>query len=242
MVALVALASAESAQAEELVIAFSLDTPPYVMDEGKRGIEIDVVRAALDRRGYTFCVRQMPYGELADAVVTKGVDAAATVTKMENGTYYSENYITFHNVAITKKGSGLKINSIVDLKGKTIVAWQNAYEDLGPHFQALFSPDVQAPYREKYKEIADQKQQVAMFWKGEAEVIVIGKSVMQWFTKELAGDVDTSAPLAYHKIFPAKTPFRISFKRKQVRNDFNAGLNEIRKSGVYEKIYDEYLK
>jgi polar amino acid transport system substrate-binding protein len=236
------LAATVDARAEELVIAFSLDTPPYVMDEGKTGIEIDIVRAALAPKGYTFTVRQMPYGELADAVKEEGVDAAATVTKLDNGTFYSDEYITFHNAAISKKSAGLTIDSIEDLKGKSILAWENAYEDLGPKFATLFSPDVKAPYREKYREIANQKNQVEMFWKGEAEVIVIGEAVMKWFTQELADEVDTKAPLVDHKIFPADTKFRISFQSERVRDDFNAGLKQLQASGEYEKIYARYLR
>jgi polar amino acid transport system substrate-binding protein len=229
-------------QAKDLVIAFTPDTPPYVMDDGKTGIEIEIVRAALAPQGYTFTVRQMPYGELADAVRQDGVDAAATVTKMNNGTFYSDEYITFHNAAITKKNANLKINSIEDLKGKTILAWENAYEDLGPIFEALFSPAVKAPYRAKYHEIGNQREQVQEFWQAPDDVIVIGIAVMQWFTRELADEVDTTPPLVYHKIFPADTTFRISFKSKQVRDDFNAGLKQLRESGEYEKIYAKYLK
>ncbi len=236
------LAVVASSRGKELVVAFSLDAPPYIMDGGKAGIELQIVRRALKLKGYTVRVRQMPYGELADAVVTKGVDAAATVTPTDNGTYYSDDYITFRNAAITRKRSGLKIDTIADLQGKSIVAWQNAYEDLGPEFQALFAPDVTAPYRKKYREIASQKQQVEMFWKGQAEVIVIDEAVMQWFTREMPKDVDTSAPLVYHRIFPPKTQFRISFKSERVRDDFNAGLQEIRSSGLYEKLYERYLK
>ena len=81
-----------------------------------------------------------------------------------------------------------------------------------------------------------------MFWKSEAEVIVIDESVMKWFTKELAGDVDTLAPFAYYHIFPPQTQFRISFKDKQVRDDFDAGFDEIRSSGLVQEIYDRYLK
>ncbi|MEZ6072554.1 MAG: transporter substrate-binding domain-containing protein [Pirellulales bacterium] len=228
--------------AEELEIAFTLDTPPFVMDDATRGIEIDIVRAALEPRGYTFSVRQMPYGELPTAVTKHGLDAAATVVRADDGTYYSDNYVTFRNAAITKRATGIEINSIADLKGKSILAWQNAYEDLGPEFAALFSPDVKAPYRAKYREIADQREQVAMFWKGEADVIVIDDTIMQWFTNELSDTLDTSAPLDRHQIFAAKTPFRISFKSEQVRDDFNAGLKQLRESGAYQKIYEKYLQ
>lgn len=242
LVVTIALASVSLARAEELVIAFSLDTPPYVMDKGTSGIEIDVVRAALKPKGYSFKVRQMPYGELAEAVDREGVDAAATVTEMDDGTFYSDEYITFHNAAITKRSARLKIDSIEDLKGKTVLAWENAYEDLGPKFELLFSPSVKAPYRAKYHEIGNQRDQVTEFWKAEDDVIVIGEAVMKWFTQELAGEVETTAPLEYHEIFPASTSFRISFKREQVRDHFNAGLKALRASGEYEKIYAKYLK
>ena len=224
------------------MIAFTLDTPPYVMDKGTTGIELDIVRAALKPKGYTFTVRQMTYRELANAVNEKGVDAAATVTRSDNGTFYSENYIAFKNAAITKQSAGLKIKSVADLKGKSILAWENAYEDLGPVYQSLFSPDVKEAYRKKYQEIGNQAEQVEMFWKSPDAAIVIDENVMKWFIKQLEDKVDTSAKLNYHRIFPAQTEFRISFKSKQVRDDFNAGLNQLLQEEKIQPIYDKYLK
>lgn len=237
-----AFALAAQAPAEELVFAFTLDTPPYVMDEAKSGIEIDIVRAALHPMGYTFTVRQMPYGQLADAVVKRGVDAAVAVTEMDDGTYYSENCIAFKNVAITQKSAGLTVDSIADLKGKTILAWQNAYEDLGSEFQELFSPKEEEPYRGKYREIANQAEQVELFWKAKKDVIVIDERVMKWFTKELDDKVDTSEELVYHRIFADDTLFRVNFKREQVRDDFNAGLSAIRENGRHKKIHEKYVE
>jgi ABC-type amino acid transport substrate-binding protein len=227
--------------AEDLVIAVALDMPPFVMDKGHSGIEIDIMRAALDYSGHTFQTRQHSYRQLADAVTEKGVDAAATVLKKDDGTYYSDNYVKFENFAFTRKSAGIKIDRIADLKDKSIVAWENAYEDLGLEFQKLFSPTVKQPYRTKYREITDQAQQVEMFWKNEAEVIVIDKSILRWVTKKLAGQVDTSEELVRHDIFAKETQFRISFKNERIRDDFNRGLTHLRQQGVYRKIYDKYL-
>jgi polar amino acid transport system substrate-binding protein len=225
--------------AHELVIAVQLDTPPYVMDQAATGIEIDIIREALRPGGYTFTTRQMSYGHLLDAVATSGVDAAASVIKREDGCYYSENYIAFRNAAITKKAAGIRIDTIADLKGKSIVAWEDAYEDLGAEFQALFSPRAQEA-RGQYREIANQAEQVEMFWKGEAEVIVIDESVMGWFTSALSGKIDTTAALAYHRIFAGETQFRIAFRSERVRDDFNAGLKQLRASGGYDAIHRRY--
>jgi hypothetical protein len=45
-----------------------------------------------------------------------------------------------------------------------------------------------------------------------------------------------------HAIFAGDTEFRISFKNKAIRDDFNRGLRQIRKQGLYQKIYVTYLK
>ena len=46
-----------------------------------------------------------------------------------------------------------------------VLAWQNAYLDLGDEFKALFSP--KSPHRKKYREIANQNKQVEMFLEGQ---------------------------------------------------------------------------
>ena len=233
---------ASNASSSELVIGFSLDTPPFVMDAASSGISVEIVSASLKLKGYTLTPRQMSYAQLADAVVDGRVDAATMVVETNNGTYFSDNYITFRNFAITMKSAGLQINEVADLKGKSIVAWENAYKVLGPEFKSLFSPTGEAAYRKKYREIPDQKDQVEMFWRDEAEVIVIDKSVMAWFTKELAEKLDVSAALEYHPIFGSATHYRVNFKNKKVRDDFNEGLEAIRLDGEDQGIYDKYLK
>ena len=74
----------------------------------------------------------------------------------------------------------------------------------GAEVRALFSPNVQAPYREKYHEIGNQKVQVEEFWKAEDDVIVIGEEVMKWFTQELADQVDTTAPARLSQDIPGR--------------------------------------
>lgn len=226
---------------QKLEIAFSLDIPPYVMDQAAAGIEIETVRGALEQTGYTFETRQFSYHDLADAVQKHDLDAAATVIEKDDGTFYSANYVRFENYAFTKKAAGIDIERISDLKGKSIVAWENAYEDLGPEFEELFSPQANGSSHGSYREIADQAEQVAMFYRGEADVIVIDKAIMLWLAKQLSDKMDTSAELSDHDIFADKTEFRISFRSEQVRDDFNRGLRQIRENGVLQQIYSRYL-
>lgn len=229
-------------QAEELVIAFSYDIPPFVTDNGTSGMEIDIVREALQYKGYSFTTIQCSYKELEVAVIENGIDAAAGVRETEDNTYYSDYFIYFKNFAISKKSTGILLDSIPDLKGRSIITWQNACHDLGPEFESLFSPSVKEDYLTKYIEYPNQKKQVEMFWQNQVEVIIIDEYIFKWFTRNLAGKIDTSEELVYHDLFPDRTEFQLNFRNKQIRDDFNAGLKHILENGQYQKIVNKYIK
>ena len=50
-----------AAEKPELLVAISLDIPPYVMDKAAKGIEVDIARQAL--KGYILRFIQLPYEE-----------------------------------------------------------------------------------------------------------------------------------------------------------------------------------
>lgn len=235
------ISASPKANSRELSIGFTYDIPPYIIDNASKGIEIDIVRKALEYKGHIFKPEQFSYSEL-DFVVTKnGLDGAATVQGKRDGTYYSDNYIAFRNYAFTKKESKLNINNISDLKGRSIVAWQGAYKELGPQFESFFSPNTDHP-KTKYREIANQSKQVEMFWNNEADVIVIDEYIMIWFTRHLPKSIGSVDDLVYHIIFGEKTQFRVSFKDKAIRDDFNEGLKFLHSNGIYKKILNKYLQ
>lgn len=236
------LAGGSHSYGRELTIAFGKDKPPFVYGEEARGLEIDIVREALKFKGYTIKVVHAPNLRLQVAIKAMKVDGSATVRTAQDGTYYSDNYIGFENYAITKKMDHLTINKVADLKGKTLVAWQNAYRDLGPAFEALFNPEVKAAYRQKYSELASQRDQNIQFWRGGAQVIIVDKTIFLWYRKILANSVDTTPEVVFHDIFPTRTYFQVAFKEQQVRDDFNAGLRQLRSNGIYQQLIDRQVK
>jgi len=121
-----------------LTAAISPDIPPYVIDGAKAGIEVDIVRAALP--GYDIRFAQMPYDDIQSAIAGKGADIEVSVRRENDGTFHSDDFITFLNVAVSRKSAGLKIDKVADLAGKRVVSWQGARLELGPEFQALCEP------------------------------------------------------------------------------------------------------
>lgn len=228
--------------AKEMVIAFTGDIPPYIQDNAQTGLEVEIVREALAVKGHEFNTVQYPYKVLETAVEKMGVDAAAGVREKEDSTYYSDFFIDFQNAAITKTGKNLTIKRIADLKGKTIVIWQNAWRDLGVEFERFFAPTNKENYMNLYQEIGDQKQQVELFWQNKADVIIIDVTIFRWLTKQVADKYDVSEKLTYHELFSQKTSFQLNFKDEEMRDDFNEGLRTIKENGKYQEIFDKYLR
>ena len=222
----------------DLTIAISLDIPPYVMQQATYGLEVDIARHAL--RDYKLHFIQLPYGEL-QKVISKGkVDGSIGVKFVDDSTYYSVDFITFANYAITKKVDGLTINGIGDLENHQVSAWQNAYLVLGNEFKQLFSPE--SPQRKNYTELADQREQVSSFWQGKQDVAVIDLSIFTHFSKEMGHSMDE---VSLHPIFPPITNYKVGFKDREVRDQFNSGWNELCESGKYDmilKLYDVALE
>jgi len=216
-----------------LQVAISLDIPPYVMDNASRGLEVEIVRQALE--GYDLNFTQIPYAELQTAVQQERVDVAIGVQQDNDDVHYSVDFITFANYAISKKAEGLQIARVGDLRNHQVLTWGNAYLELGNEFEAMFSPG--APQRRNYIEIADQEEQVKEFWQGSGRIIVIDQSIFNFFSRKLGHDL---SEVRFHNIFPPLTNFKAGFKSAAILNQFNEGLIAMCKSGYYAKLLLQY--
>ena len=155
------------ATSKELDIAFGQSRPLYIYHELGiwRGIEIDIVRESLRYKGYSFKNEiHVVNKRLKKAVTTMGFDAAVSVQASNDGTYYSDSFITYKNIALSKKKDDVVINSTADLTKYTAVAWQNAYLNLGPEYENFFGPNTDKAILKKYSEFGDQERQNAFFW------------------------------------------------------------------------------
>jgi len=217
-----------------LTVAISTDLPPYVMKKATDGIVVNIVQHALPDHILHFV--QMPWGELQTAVPSKRADVAAGVQQFnDEGVFYSDDFVTFANVAITKKAAGLKIDSVADLANHEVLAWQDAYLVLGPEFKGLFSPD--SPQRKNYVEVGDQREQVRMFWHAKNDIIVIDRNVFSYVSAELR---HSSSEVVFHSLFPPVTNFKAGFKDAALRDVFNQALGRLCESGGYAKVLKRY--
>jgi polar amino acid transport system substrate-binding protein len=222
-----------AAPKSELLVAISLDIPPFVMNKAASGLEVDIIRQALD--DYSLRFIQLPYEELQTAVQQKRVDVSVGVQPDNDGVHYSKKFIGFVNYAISKKAEGFRIDSVADLRNHRVLTWENAYLELGSEFETMFSP--QSSQRKNYIEVADQKEQVRKFWDGKGLVIVIDQSIFRYFSGILGHDINE---VNFHDIFPPVTNFKVGFRDVTVRNRFNEGLAAMCRNGGYVELLRRY--
>lgn len=226
-----------SAFAKELIVGFSYAKPPYVLAQSTmqvgetRGIELEIMRKALAVSGHTFKPRYFAYNNLHNVLKAGKVDAVATVRPEQKGQFYSENFVYFHNFAITKKPDQHLIVDVESLSSRTIAAWQGAKKDLGVAFeQAVQASPI-------YKEIGDQQQQVLLFLHGRVDTLVIDGAIFKYWAKMLGHKSDD---YTFHDIFGGKTNFVAAFAEKAIRDDFNKGLQALKTDHSYHQIFKKY--
>ncbi len=239
---LMSWASASMA-ADPLTVGFSYSKPPYVyatepfkpsdydVTGDRPGVEFDIVRAALAARSLTFTPQFMSSDQLNQHLQDGRIDAVATVRPEVPTAFYSDNFVRFRNYAITRKDFGRPIKDIRDLAGTSTVAWQGAHFDLGKDFEAATKTT------DLYREFVDQQTQVLGFLKKRANVIVIDNLIFRHWAQTLGSDPDS---FVFHDIFPEHTTFVVGFTSERMRDEFNLGLREIKRSGVYADIYRKY--
>lgn len=225
---------ASSGMAEPLRIGFGTHKPPYVFENEARGLEYEIVAAAVRAAGFTLEAHYAPMERLHLALRRGELDGITT-TNPHSGieAFYSAPYIRYHNLAVALSSRDYRIDSIADLAGYSISTFQRARFLLGPEFQAM------AAANPRYREEAQQINRNRLLYSGRVEVVVGDPRILRYFNREVAEQVDTSQPLTWYMLLPA-TPYSVGFRLEHQCQRFDQGLAAIRASGEYLQIEQRY--
>lgn len=223
-------------------IGFSL--PPYVIRESDSGLESDIVREALRRAGHDVQFVYLPNlrlpvafdkGDVDCVVANKAYDLSRD---SDRAVYQSMTTINYRNYAITLKRSDHSIESISDLAGKQVLAFNNAIKYLGAEFADM------ARGNKCYSEVADQSLQGRLLLSGRVQVVISDKRIFRWWCdrldkQDVGATLDLAAPLEYHPIFPL-APRAVNFGEETLRDAFDKALETMRQGGKLEAIMNDY--
>jgi len=163
------------------------------------------------------------------------VDAMVTVKPRKNEYYYSDMFISFNNVAISRTMDNVVIDTPIDLADQYVLAFSGASKYLDKDYVSIFSDNRNT---NSYREYKFPQQQVESFLNGEGDVVIIDKNMFSWHSKNM-GYIDQTA-FKKHHIFPTVNSLSVGFRDKYFRDKFNAGLSALKQRGEYQYIIDQY--
>jgi polar amino acid transport system substrate-binding protein len=192
------------------------------------GIEYQIVSRVFSRAGYQVNYELYGYSRLLKQFNDKKLDCASPVAVQVAGASYTEPYLPFQDVAISKRDAGLSINSLNDLAGKRIVAYQQAGQVLGEDFNKAIAGA-------NYLELAERELQLNLLFSDRVQLVVGERRVLHYLAARLAPHYN----LQEHYLFAEKA-YPAACWQLQLTQTFNQGLAQLQQSGELQQILQQY--
>ena len=220
-------------------MAFSQDIPPYIFQKDNKGIEIDIISAALAYKGHTLKPLYYPLGRVPIAFKNKLVNAAMGdmgVNLKSVGGYYAQPAVIYDNVFITLKDKNITIKQPSDLNPLLIASFQGAEK----RYPLWLKKVVE---EKRFFAVSDQLKQVKLLQLRRFDVVLSDRYIFRYFVNQYKLiDHFTLMEFDEHSFVTINPDdYRPIFRDKRIRDDFNFGLKKLKDSGRYQKIYDDYI-
>lgn len=225
---------------KDIKVAFALGREPYVLDKDFiKGIEYDLVNKILNLSSLNIKTSKNISVKQINSILEddKSFDMAVNIDlKKDNNLYYSDPFLSFKNIVVSKKNKKFNIRNVRDLKGKKVMAFLNAHKYLGNDFKAEFVPNKTKNYIEEENQI----NQVKALLNNQVDFIVLDKSIFKWYFNKLSNEsIDN---YQFHHIFPNKNNRYVGFRDKNLRDIFNKNLKLFKESGSYDEVFSDYTE
>ena len=226
--------------AKDVLMAFGQDIPPYIFTKHDKGIEIDIISAALAHKGHTLKPLYFPLGRIPIAFRNKLVDAAMGdmgINLKSDGGFYAEPAVIYDNVFITLKSRNISIKKPKDLDFLQVVSFQGA-EKRYPNWLEKVAKE------KRFFGISNQLSQVKLLHLGRYDVVLSDRYIFRYFVKQmkLMNVLEVQDVEEHNFTTVSPEDYRPVFRDKRIRDDFNFGLSKLKESGEFKKIYDNYIK
>lgn len=226
-----------SAWSEKLFFVTGGISPPLVWEENSKilGSDAEIVAEICKQLKIEYDIDGFPL-KRSLRMVEKG-EAAGIFTifrteERDNYIWFAEELINIvKTMVIARKGSGFKINSLNDLKGKRIGVIEG--HKYGPEFDS---------YQGLKKDFCKEKEELhRMLDKGRVDMILDSEAPFRFLTKK-NGTADRFEMLFLVKKNPVYVAFSKTLGKKgeELAKTFSEALKKMKADGTYEKILNRY--
>lgn len=224
------------ASADKLVFVTSAQ-PPYVMSENGQpaGLDIDIIRELCRRLGVEAEIQVLPWKRALYHTEKGEADAIFAPRHTEERAkflyYPSEPFILERTVILAPKGSGIKINSIDDLKGK-VVGVVRGYS---------YDPKFDTEKGIEKVECNDDEELVKIFAKGRISLAAgSDEGTMKYLCKKAGFEAETVYVLNDAPTYIAFSKAK-GEKGKALTEKFSQALGQLKNDGFFKKIESKYF-
>ena len=205
---------------------------PYFFSDTNTGVQYDLLKAALDSQAITIKeIIHAPNLRAQRLVQTNKIDCMINTPDNVKGLFYTQSLLEYQNSVFYLTKNKLDIEQIDDLKGLSILGFQNSKQYLGDEFKTLEDANP------LYSEISNQKSQVVMLFNGYVQVIVLERRIFEYYRHLLKLKLDTSIAVTEAAIF-APAERKIACHSQAVANLVDNAITTLKQSYRYQEILD----
>lgn len=229
-----------SVRADTVVMAFGEAIPPFSFPAFDGGIEIEVIREALAYHGHQLTPRYLPLARVPVNFKQKNVDAAMTdlgIDMSAIGAFYGNSAVIYNNVFISLEERELSISHPQDLKRLSVLSFNGAVR----RYPEWLNPVAESNL---YIEQNNQMLQVLTLDKRRFDLVLSDINIFKYNYLQAQKDGKYKLkPVVFHHFTDVdESDYRPVFWNAKIRDDFNDGLQQLKRSGRYQAIYDKYLQ
>ena len=221
-----------------MAVAFVADFEPFVMGQD-RGILVELVREASRRLGRTLRkldfpslrLDQDPLGEFPTLDMFVGTPAT------RRPEYFYTPVYAFDNVAASLTERALRVATVHDLAGKSVVAFPNASMHLKEPF-TTFHRQVLASSK-AYLETERMESIVAMLLSQRAQVVMLDRTFLRFYARKLGRP--NLQGITVHELFPERNIIYAVSKQQHVIAQVRKHLDDMERSGWTATMLKAYL-
>jgi len=223
-------------QEKVLVVGTSADFPPFEYKNASNGqitgFDISLIKLIAKKMGYDRVeIKDMDFDSLIPALQAGKVDvviAGMTITpEREKVVDFSIPYWEADQAVLVRKGSGIKVNSLDDLRGKTIGVEKGT--------TGAIYVKKHLGSSSKIKEYPTYVAAVEALLNGQVDVVVLDSPVAKMFSKKYDVQVVYTIKTGEH--------YGIAVKKGNTKllEGINKALKEIMNSPEWDKLVEEYF-
>ena len=219
-------------QAAALNVLVGQNKPPYIRLETVSGYELELLREIVRRMGHEAVFVFVPNSRIK-TLLESGDGDIGTLQPIDNGDpqlFYSQPYIRYQNVIVSRSADDLTITHPGDLADKQVVAFQSATKVLGADYRDAVANNP------GYLETIDQKAQVDMLFSGRVQAIVLDRNI---FMHHQQTNVAPAA-VQMHELFNASL-YRAAFREPALQRDFDRALLSVLLDNWYLQLQQKYF-